>query len=490
MLLLLLATALLAQTNPLVASIQTTVKENLLYTLAQAYCKSKVAWDALTYAINNIGSSLEQVKPQFDQLVGLLEPGGALYNDMVSWSNTYVNNYNTFKTYVTEMLINARGLVTALHAGATLLATQNPKAARPALLNNYAAQINDIITAASNYLQAYKGLETMQQLSDLARIIHPKEVLVLTNATNLATALLLVNSGNVTAMIPPPANTWLSLAACATDFTNNSFILCVALGASIANVTAYKAYYLYFNSPFYLNVYSPGLGAPCPINSAQMHTYIVNLWNLYNTIYNYYIANLWPYEMKLINTKNVLISILTSLGNDLLQPILSAITLAGKTQLPGALQSCMGLVKTQTSLNTLSNYDPRDPTQLYAFLSNAAQSFSSVFDSVLNAIKCMQYYLPYYERAENAYLTALAERFKQLSGGQDVVTWAEQHGIQCTYTPPVTLTHSLSTVINTYYSLLNPNSPTSFLKTLTVGSPENVLAPNEVPVGPAGSPCG
>ena len=486
--LVLASSLLLAQTNPIASVVRSTAVERVLLTIAQAYCKSKIAWEALEYSINNIGSSLESVKPQFDQLVALLQPGGALYNDMVQWSHNYVSNYATFQNYVLSLLLQAKGLSASLRAGASVLGVQYPNSARVKLLTNYAKTIDDLVNRASTEVQAYRALETMQYLSQLVSITHPKmvDVYIASSSSNL---LALARSGtNITAMVPAPDNAWLSLAACATDYSNNTFILCVAQGKP-SNFTNPQRYYLYFNDPFYTDVYSAGLGSPCPINYAQSHAFILGVWNYYVQAYNYYINNVWPYENLLLSTKNVLVSVLNSLATDLLQPITNALSSIGKTTLPGMLGACMRLINTQTTIQTLKNYDPRDPAQLYSFLTNAARSFSNVFNSALEAANCMEYYLPIYKKAEEAYLNALAQRFKTLSGGEDVETWAQQNGITCTYTPPQTLTQSLSVIINTYKSLLDPNSPTSFLKTISLTQPLGVLSPNQVPVGPAGSPC-
>ena len=486
--LVLASSLLLAQTNPIVSVVRSVAVERVLLTLAQAYCKSKVAWEALEYSINNIGTSLESVKPQFDQLVALLQPGGALYNDMVQWSRSYVGNYTTFRNYVSSLLLQAKGLSASLRAGASVLGAQYPNSVRVQLLTNYANTIDDLVNKASAEVQAYRALETMQYLSQLVSITHPKMVDVYI-ASNSSDLLALARGGiNITAIIPPPSKAWLSLAACATDFSNNTFILCVAQGTP-SNYTNQQKYYLNFNDPFYTNVYSVGLGSPCPINYAQSHAFVVGVWNYYVRLYNYYINYTWPYENLLVSTKNVLVSILNSLATDLLQPITNALSSIGKTTLPGMLGACMRLINTQTTVQTLKNYDPRDPAQLYSFLSNAARSFSSVFNSALEAANCMKYYLPIYKKAEEAYLNALAQKFKRLSGGEDIETWAQQNGIVCTYTPPQTLTQSLSVIINTYKSLLDPNSPTSFLNTLNLTQPIGVLSPDQVPVGPVGSPC-
>ncbi|NPA84519.1 MAG: hypothetical protein GXO07_00765 [Crenarchaeota archaeon] len=487
---LLIASVALAQ-NPIATAIRSATVQSVMLSIAQAYCKSKIAWEALTYSINNIETSLIAIKPQFDQLVSLLKPGGALYDSMIQWNQKYIGNYTTFKNYAARILVEAKGLATSLRAGASVLAVQYPGAPRVDLLNSYAGRIDDIVTKASVELQGYRALETMQYLSELVSITHPKEVDVYINSSvSAANVLAVVRSGtNITAMIPNPAETWLSLAACATDYANNTFRLCVAKGTP-TNYTSPQLFYLYFNDPFYTAVYSQGLGSPCPVNYAQSHAFIVAIWNDYVTTYNFYITNVWPYENLLISTKNVLVSVLKSLATDLLQPVTASVGVAGKAELPGMLGSCVRIAGVQTAdVQALSNYDPRDPNQLYAFLTNAANSFTKVFDSVLRAVNCMKYYLPVYERAQKAYLNALAQKFRSISGGVDIETWARENGIACAYTPPATITQTLGVVIDTYYALLDPNSQTSFLRTLNVTQPLNVLPPDQVPVGPVGSPC-
>jgi len=480
----LLLSALLVAQNPIVESVKERSTQALLTRLAQAYCKSKIALEALSYSVSNIGSAITNISPDFEELVALLKPGGRLYEEIVSWSDNYVTNYSAFRNYVTNLLIQARGLSSALRAAGALVEATYPGSARAKLLNAYSQQINNLVTEAGLHLQKYEALETMQLLSELASILHPKGVDVYLEVGTSRNLLGFVrNNVNVTAIEPPPERAWLSLTACATDFPNNTFILCAVVG-NPQNYTVARKYYLSFNDPFYTNVYSFGLGAPCPINSIQIHGLMLNSWNGYVNVYNYYINNVWRYEALLINSKNVLISILNTLGEDLLAPLLGAF--AGRV--PSTLQACLQLASPGGQAQNLNNYDLRDPVQLRSFLSNVVNAFYNVLDGTTKAINCMKYYLPLIEKSQKAYLKALASKFRQISG-QDVEAWAAANGIACSYVPPVSLVEALRITINTYKSLLDPQSPTSFANTISTQEPPGVLKPSEVPQLPLGSPC-
>ncbi len=481
-----LLTIVLAQTtNPIIQNVKETTIRNLLYAIAQNYCKTKVAWETLSYSINNIYTALQSVQNDYQNLVNLLEPGGSLYNFLMNVSTTYVTNFNTLKNYMVQFLASAQGLSISLGAASASLAGAYPQNARSKLLDNYNNQIKKDINDIQYYLSNYMALEAMQSASLLADIVH-KYVVDAYLKSNTTPALLQLSVGNAT-YNPPPEKTWLGLAACATDLANNSFTFCAIYPGTTLK---YERISATFQSTLYQQ-YAKPLGAPCPLNSAQIHTYMVSIWNLYaNYLYPYYIEKIWPYEAILINTKPMLIAIITRMSNDLLSPIFNSLYSIGKNKLPGAMASCMKLVTTNVNLNMLNGYDLRNPFQLTAFLTNAAQAFQQVYQGALEAIRCLQYYEPIYQRATLAYLNALKERFKALSGGIDVEQWAQENGIPCTATTSITyLTDQLKAVIDTYYNILNPSSTTSFINNLNITQPLGVFAPNQILPGPADSPC-
>ena len=480
-----LLTIILAQTtNPIAQNIKQTVIRNLLYTIAQNYCKTKIAWETLSYSINNIYTALQSVQNQYQSLVGLLEPGGGLYNFLENVSTTYTNNFNTLKNYMVQFLASAQGLSISLGAASASLVGAYPQNARSKILDNYNNQIKKDINDIQYYISNYMALEAMQSASLLADTVH-KYIVDAYLKSNTTPAILQISAGNAT-YNPPPTRTWLSLAACATDLANNSFAFC----AIYPNTLKHELISVTFQSTLYQQ-YAKPLGAPCPPNNAQIHTYMVSIWNLYaNYIYPYYIDNVWPYETILINTKPILVAIITRMGNDLLSPILNSLYSIGKNKLPGAMGTCMKLATTNVNLKALNNYDLRNPIQLSAFLTNVAQAFQQVYQGALEAVRCLQYYEPIYQRVTLAYLNALNERFKALSGGVSIEQWAQENGIPCTATTTLTsLTNQLTTVINTYYNILNPSSTTSFINNLNITQPLDVLAPSQILPGPEGSPC-
>ncbi len=475
---------LLAQTtNPIVSNIRQTVIKNILYTLAQNYCKTKIAWDTLSYAINNIYTALENVQSQYQSLISLMEPGGNLYNFLMNMSNNYVTNFDTLKNYLVQFLADAQGLSISLGAASASLAGAYPNNIRSQLLDNYNNKIKDYMNQIQYDISNYMGLEAMQSSSNLVDIVH-KYIVDAYLKSNTTPAILQILAGNAT-FVPEPTKTWLSLASCASDLANNTFAFC-----AIYPNKNHEVLFATFQSTLY-EQYAKALEAPCPLNSAQIHTYMVNIWNLYaNYIYPYYIQSIWPYEVVLINTKPILVAIIERMSTDLLSPILNSLYSVGKTNLPGAMGACMKLASTNVNLKVINNLDLRNPTELEAFLNDVAQAFQQVYQGALEAVRCLRYYEPIYQRSVQAYLNALDERFKSLSGGIDIEQWARENGIACTATQSiVSLTNELKTVINTYYNILNPSSTTSFVNNLNITQPLGVLAPSQVLPGPEGSPC-
>jgi hypothetical protein len=238
----------------------------------------------------------------------------------------------------------------------------------------------------------------------------------------------------------------------------------------VVNYNIYKLYYV------------EELGGSCPININQIHMYMVNLYNYYSTIYNYYVTNVMPWEVRLLQAQTMLEGILNTMLNDLLTPITSSISNLKSSTTSGIVTSCLNLVKQPNTL-TLQQLDLRDPTQVAGFLNSIATTLSTSYASLYNAVDCINFYLPSLERAVEAYLNALASRFRRISGGMDIVAWAQQHGIACSYTASSSPVVVLNNVIDTYYNLLNPSSTISFVNSLNITTPAGILSPTALSEG-------
>ncbi|UXD22431.1 hypothetical protein IPA_04700 [Ignicoccus pacificus DSM 13166] len=473
-----------AQTNPIVTIIRTNIQQQVLYALAQNYCGVKVRWESFYYTVTNMKSALDQAKSSYDNLVKLLKPGGALYNTIMAWNQNYINGFNGMKNYVTTYLINLRGLVSSLNAASAYLQGVYGQTTRTQLISSYANQLLGIYNNVWNYLQSYKARELMVDLTRATQLIHYKETLAVLNKTSITPAILsLITSKDILSVNPSASNAWLSFAVCSTDYANNTYKECFA---NLNGTSTYGPIYVGFNSNVNYNLYklyyAPNLGASCPINVGQIHTYMVNLYNNYATIYNYYTTNVMPWEVRLEQAQNLLQGIISTMLNDLLSPITSSINILKGSTTSNIVNSCLSLTKTTPSVN-IQQLDLRNPTQVASFLNSVANNLNNAYDNLYNAINCIEFYLPSLQNSAQIYLNALANRFKQLSGGVDIETWAQEHGIQCTYNPTTSPVTVLKTIINTYYSLLDPNSPTSFVRNINVTTPAGVLSPRALSEG-------
>ncbi len=481
---LLMVTMVLAQTNPLVTIIRSQIQQKELYALATAYCTTKVKWDQLYYTITNMKSTLDSAKQSFYNLVALIEPGGALYNTIMTWSTNYQNGFMTLRNYALTYMINLQGLATAINAANAYLNSMYGVSTRTKLLANYRTQLLDIYNKMQTYLQQYMASEMMTEAAKAAQVVHYKEVFAVLNVTSVNAAVLnTLNKTMIVALQPAVTGAWLSLAACSTDFANNTFIECFT---DINKTNIYGPIYMSFgaNLPYnlYQLVYNPGLGATCPINQAQIHNFMVAIYNQYVTLYNYYYNNVMPWEVRLLSTQNVLVGIISTMTRDLLSPITSSINLLKSTATSQIISGCLNLATTPTTVN-LQNLDIRNPTQVAGFLNNIATTLKDSYNNLYNALNCMNFYLPKLQVSVDAYLKALASRFKQLSGGVDIETWAQEHGIQCSYVPLTTPATTLQNIIQTYYNLLNPASPTSFINNINVTAPIGVVPPTSLSQG-------
>jgi len=429
-------------------------------------------------------TALDNSKASYDNLVKLIEPGGALYNLILTWSNNYQTGFVQLKNNAVNYLVNLQGLITSLNAANSYLRSVYGNVPRVALIDNYRARLQQNYNAIWNFLQNYEASEAMQVISQTTQLIHYKEVFAQLNVSQVTLAVLnTLNSSIILSLKPSPANAWLSLVTCSTDYANNTFIECFT---DINRTSIYGPIYLSFSSTLPYNLYTlayaPALKARCPLNVAQIHTFMVTLYNQYINLYNYYSTNVMPWEVRLLSAQNILQSISLTMVKDLLSPISSSINLLQKTTVSNVVNACLRYANTNYASN-LENLNLRNPTQVAGFLNNVASTLSQAYSGLYTAINCIEYYMPILQRSVSIYLDAVKARFKQISGGLDIETWAQQRGIQCNYSPLTTPTAVLNTVIQTYYNLLNPSSPTSFVNNINITLPIGIIPPNSLSQG-------
>lgn len=476
-----------AQNNPLAPLIISSSKERVLFSLAQSYCQTKVRWEQFYSTAISLKPALDSISPDINELLDLLRPGGRLYNLVIgTWYNNYVNGFNSLKPLVLNYLINLQGLISASNAAASYLDGMYGQTLRAQLIREYSNQFSQSSVNIQNYLQNYMANEMMAELSNTTQLLHYKELLVILNATSVTpSAINNLNTSLIESVVPAPETAWYSFTVCSTDYSNNTYKLCFTdLNATTLYGPLFVGFQVPSKSNAYLYYYSEQLGGSCPVNYIQIHTYMMQLYSLYNQIYSQYSSNVMPWEIRLIVTQNVLQGVLGSLANDLLSPLLGPLSKLSTSTASSVIRSCLSVlnnVNVDITSTSLRNY----PNGM-RYLQVVATNLENIYKKLYRVVDCINFYIPQLQRVNNAYLSALKSRFESLAN-TDIELWATNHGINCEYTPSVDTVSAIKLVVRNYIAILDPNSPSSFVNTVLTNTAiisfPNVLPPTSLSEG-------